>query len=59
MESSIVKAIKETESSPKIIKDFIEPDKINDLKNLYEKLPLTVHNKKQNVKKKKMDKWFQ
>ena len=53
MENSIVKAIKETESSPKIIEDFIELDKINDLKNLYEKLPLTVHNKKQNVKKKR------
>ena len=45
--------IKENESSPQILKNFIEPDKIKDLLNLYQKLPLTVHNKKQNVKKKR------
>ena len=44
--------IRKTESSPKIIRNFINNDKINDLLSLYEKLPLTVHNKKQNVKKK-------
>ena len=47
MESSIVKAIKETESSPKIIKDFIEPDKINDLKTYMKNclLLFTIKNK--------------
>ena len=47
--------IRKTESSPKIIRNFINNDRINDLLSLYEKLPLTVHNKKQNVKKKKGD----
>ena len=58
--------IRKTESSPKIIRNFINNDKINDLLSLYEKLPLTVHNKKQNVKKKrwisgfneKMEEWY-
>ncbi len=58
--------IRETESSPKIIRNFVNKDKIDDLLNLYETLPLTVHNKKQNVKKKrwisgfnkKMEDWY-
>ena len=58
--------IRKTEGSPKIIRNFISNDKINDLLSLYEKLPLTVHNKKQNVKKKRwisgfnkeMEKWY-
>ena len=54
MKNLKIDAIKQTESPPKIIKNFIEPNKINDLQRLYEDLPLTVHNKKQNVKKKKM-----
>ena len=55
MKNLKIDAIKQTESPPKIIKNFIEPNKINDLQRLYEDLPLTVHNKKQNVKKKR---WF-
>ena len=55
MKNLKIDAIKQTESPPKIIKNFIEPNKINDLQRLYEDLPLTVHNKKKNVKKKR---WF-
>ena len=58
--------IKKNESSPQILKNFIEPQKIKELLNLYHELPLTVHNKKQNVKKKRwvsgfsenLEKWY-
>ena len=56
MKNIKIDTIKKTEAPPKIIKNFIEANKIKELQNLYESLPLTVHNKKQNVKK-KMDKW--
>ena len=58
--------IKKTESPPKVIEDFISRKKIEELLNLYNSLPLTVHNKKQNVKKKRwiknfnknLDEWY-
>ena len=46
-----IDTIKKTETPPKIVKNFIEVDRIKELLSLYDSLPLTVHNKKQNVKK--------
>ena len=45
--------IKKTESSPKIIKNMFNKDEIQKFFDLYEKLPITTHNKKQNVIKKR------
>ena len=61
-----IDTIKKTETPPKIVKNFIEVDRIKELLSLYDSLPLTVHNKKQNVKKKrwvsgfnsKLENWY-
>ena len=45
--------IKKSESKPKILKNIFGKDEINKLINLYNELPITVHNKKQNVIKKR------
>ena len=45
--------IKNLESSPKIIKNLFSKNEIEKFLNLYQKLPTTVHNKKQNVIKKR------
>jgi hypothetical protein len=45
--------IESLESSVKIIKNLFSKDEINDFLNLYNELPTTVHNKKQNVIKKR------
>ena len=45
--------IKKLESSPKVIKKFFNQEEINEFLDLYNKLPITVHNKKQNVIKKR------
>ena len=45
--------IKKNESPPKVIKNLFSKNEINKFLNLYEQLPTTVHNKKQNVKKKR------
>ena len=45
--------IKELESPPKIIKNLFSQNEINKFLDLYKKLPTTVHNKKQNVIKKR------
>ena len=45
--------IKELESPPKIIKNLFSKDELNKFLNLYNELPTTVHNKKQNVIKKR------
>ena len=58
MKNIKIDTIQKTEAPPKIIKNFIEIEKIEELQNLYNDLPLTIHNKKQNVKKKKMGKWI-
>ncbi len=50
-----INEIKKFESTPKIVKIFSEKE-INDIKNLYDSLPVTVHNKTQNVIKKR---WLQ
>ncbi len=48
--------IKKSESSPKIIKNLYNKNEIDEFLELYKKLPTTVHNKKQNVIKKR---WLQ
>ena len=48
--------IKQSESPPKIIKNMFSASEIEAFLALYEKLPITVHNKKQNVIKKR---WLQ
>ena len=51
-----IEEIKKTESSPKIIKNMFSKQEIQSFLKLYEDLPITVHNKKQNVIKKR---WLQ
>ena len=48
-----IEKIKKLESSPKIIKNLFSKDEINKFLDLYNELPTTVHNKKQNVIKKR------
>tara|TARA_B100000989_G_scaffold63906_1_gene44235 strand:- start:153 stop:860 length:708 start_codon:yes stop_codon:yes gene_type:complete len=48
-----INKIKEFESSPKIIKNLFSKNEILKFLELYQKLPTTVHNKKQNVIKKR------
>ena len=45
--------IKKLESSPKIIKNLFSQNEIEQFLSLYHELPVTVHNKKQNVIKKR------
>ena len=45
--------IKQLESSPKIIKNLFNKNEISKFLDLYQNLPTTVHNKKQNVIKKR------
>ena len=54
-DQSTINLIRKNESNPKVYKNFFSSQELDDLLNLYSKLPLTVHNKKQNVKKKKVD----
>ena len=48
-----INKIKKLESSPKVIKNIFSKNEIENFLNLYQKLPITVHNKKQNVIKKR------
>ena len=50
---SKIEEIKKNESPPKVIKNLFSKDEINKFLSLYEQLPTTVHNKKQNVIKKR------
>ncbi len=54
--NKIIEDIKKSESDPKIIEDIFNKEEINQFLNLYNDLPITVHNKKQNVIKKR---WLQ
>ena len=54
--NSIAKEIKKQESPPKVIKNLFNDNEIQDFLKLYHDLPVTVHNKKQNVIKKR---WLQ
>ena len=51
-----ISEIKKLESEPKIIKNLFNKEEIDEFLNLYKSLPITVHNKKQNVIKKR---WLQ
>ena len=51
-----ISEIKKLESEPKIIRNLFNKEEINEFLNLYKSLPITVHNKKQNVIKKR---WLQ
>ena len=51
-----IEEIKKRESSPKIIKNLYSKGEIEEFLKLYKDLPTTVHNKKQNVIKKR---WLQ
>ena len=48
-----IEEIKKNEGKPKIIKNVFSKKEIDEFVNLYNKLPITVHNKKQNVIKKR------
>ena len=48
-----VEKIKKLESPTKVIKNLFSKDEVNKFLDLYKKLPTTVHNKKQNVIKKR------
>ena len=48
-----INEIKKLESPPQIIKNFFDKSEIEKFFNLYKKLPITVHNKKQDVIKKR------
>ncbi len=50
---SKIEEIKKTESAPKVIKNLFSKEEITKFFNLYKELPTTVHNKKQNVIKKR------
>ena len=48
-----IEKIKKTENKPKVLENIFNKDEIQDFIDLYKKLPTTVHNKKQNVIKKR------
>ena len=48
-----INKIKKLESPPKVIKNLFDKNEIEKFFNLYKELPITVHNKKQNVIKKR------
>ena len=48
-----IEKIKKTESTPKVVKNIFSKEEIEKFINLYNELPITVHNKKQNVIKKR------
>ncbi len=54
--SEKINKIKKFESAPKVIKNIFSKSEIEDFLKLYAELPTTVHNKKQNVIKKR---WLQ
>ena len=51
-----IEDIKKNESPPKIVKNIFNQEEIDSFLKLYTDLPTTVHNKKQNVVKKR---WLQ
>ena len=51
-----IEEIKKTESPPQIIRNLYSKEEIQDFLKLYKDLPVTTHNKKQNVVKKR---WLQ
>ena len=51
-----IEEIKKNENPPKVLKNFYNKDEISEFLKLYKNLPTTVHNKNQNVIKKR---WLQ
>ena len=49
----LIDQIKKNESKPKVLKNILNKEEINKFLKLYAELPITVHNKKQNVIKKR------
>ena len=47
--SEIIEKIKKSESHPKVIRNLFDKIEIEKFLSLYNDLPVTVHNKKQNV----------
>ena len=56
MNSELIEKIKDSESPPKVIRNLYSKEEIDKFLDLYKILPTTVHNKKQNVIKKR---WLQ
>ena len=54
--NSLIAKIKKQESPPKVIKNLFSKNEIKEFLKLYHDLHITVHNKKQNVIKKR---WLQ
>ena len=48
-----IEKIKKNESKPLVLRNIFDKDQIEKFLKLYEELPVTVHNKKQNVIKKR------
>ena len=48
-----IKKIKQNEGKPKVLKNIFSNEEIRKFTDLYNRLPITVHNKKQNVIKKR------
>ncbi len=53
MTNLVIEKIKKLESPPKIVKNIFSSEEIKEFLKLYNNLPVTVHNKKQNVIKKR------
>ena len=53
-----INEIKINESSPKVIKNFLNADEIQEFQELYNNLPVEINNKRQNILKKKWLKSF-
>ena len=48
-----IEEIKKNEGNPKVLKNIFNQKEIDQFLKLYQELPITVHNKKQNVIKKR------
>ena len=48
-----IEKIKQNEGKPKVLKNIFSNEEIRKFTDLYNRLPITVHNKKQNVIKKR------
>ena len=51
-----IEKIKQNEGKPRVLKNIFNKSEIEKFLSLYDELPITVHNKKQNVIKKR---WLQ
>ena len=48
-----IEKIKQNESKPRVLRNIFNDEEIKKFRDLYNDLPITVHNKKQNVIKKR------